>query len=87
LIGVPSTNALLAPCVVVGDDPIAIAHRYAKRAGGAILVGDDRDAVLFEARAIGAAPLLPAHSFEGTAPVLYLARDDEEADRLGLSRL
>ena len=94
IVGIPDGVTLLGACVIVerGDNVFDIAARHAMRAGGAILVGhDDRAASLvsFEARAIGAAAMLPAHKFDGdlAAPVIYIADDDDDASRLGLPRL
>lgn len=93
IIGAPDAVTLLGACVIVdgSDNAFDIAARHAARAGGAILVGhDDRAASLvsFEARAIGAAAMLPAHKYDGdlAAPVIYIAIDDDDADRLGLPR-
>ena len=94
IIGTPDAVTLLGACVIVdgSDNAFDIAARHAGRAGGAILVGhDDRAAALvsFEARAIGAAAMLPAHKYDGDldAPAIYIATDEDEADRLGLPRL
>jgi hypothetical protein len=94
LIGEPGAIPLLGACVVIapGDEPIAaIAERSLPRIGGAILAasGDpDRAALLFEARAYGAAPMLRAVL---DAPprdaAIFVIDDTELADRLGLPRL
>ena len=93
LVGIPHVIALLGACVIVErGSAVDIATRHASRAGGAILVGhDDRASaeVCFEARALGAAAMVPASKFDGDsrAPVIYVADDDDDANRLGLPRL
>jgi len=92
LVGTPNVIALLGACVIVErGGAVDIATNHASRAGGAILVGhDDRTSaeVCFEARAIGAAAMLPASKFDGdaSAAVIYVADDEGEANRLGLPR-
>jgi hypothetical protein len=74
LVGVPDTNALLGACVIVTTDPLAAARRHASRAGGAILVGypdRTRAEVCLEARAIGAAPMLPAALYGDGSPAVH----------------
>jgi hypothetical protein len=93
LVGEPGAIALLGPCIAVaGDEPlVAIAERCLAHVGGAILAADgepDRAALLLEARARGAAPMLRA--ILDTAPAdaaIFVVEDDQLADRLGLPRL
>ena len=93
LVGAPAIIAVLGACVIVerGASAIDLAAQHAARAGGAILVGHDERTsaeVCFEARAIGAVAMLPASKFDGevNAPVIYVADDDDDAERLGLPR-
>ena len=95
LVGEPGVVALLGPCVVVaGDEPLTtVAEQCLARVGGAILAahGDaDRAALLFEARAHGAAPMLrPAARLDAapSEPAIFVVGDAELADRLGVPRL
>ena len=95
LVGEPGSVALLGPCVAVaGDEPLAaVAERCAPQVGGAILVGRDgadRDDVLFEARARGAAAMLRApHDIDGipNLPAIFVVGDAGLADGLGVPRL
>jgi hypothetical protein len=93
LVGEPSTVSLLGPCfVVAGDEPLAeLAERYRERVGGAILAahGDpDRGALVFEARAYGAAAMLRvALAAAPREPAIFVVDDPELADRLGVPRL
>jgi hypothetical protein len=80
--------------VVAGDEPLAdVAERYRSRVGGAILVArDDADlaALVFEARACGAAPMLRTSvSLEAapSEPAIYVVADTGVADRLGIPSL
>jgi hypothetical protein len=93
LVGTPSIIAVLGACVIVQRNASAIdlANQHAARAGGAILIGHDERTsaeVCFEARAIGAVAMMPASKFDGevNAPVIYVADDDDDAERLGLPR-
>jgi hypothetical protein len=94
VVGEPGPVALLGPCVAVseGDEPlIAVAERCLARIGGAILAAHgepDRAALLFEARARGAAPMLRAAPEVALIDVaIFVIRDADLADRLGLPRL
>jgi hypothetical protein len=95
LIGEPGTGSLLGPCLAVaGDEHItAIAERCLARVGGAILAAHgepDQAALLFEARAYGAAPMLrrPAGlAAVPSVPAIFVVADSELAEQLGLPRL
>jgi hypothetical protein len=95
LVGEPGTVALLGPCVVVaGDEPLTqVAEPCLARVGGAILVardGADRAALLFEACAYGAAPMLRIEARFDAAPsepAIFVIGDAELAERLGIPRL
>lgn len=95
LFGEPGDVALLGPCVVVaGDEPLAaVAERCLPHVGGAILVAHDGAALtelLFEARALGAAPLLRAAATAESAldaPAIFVAGDEALAAHLGIPRL
>jgi hypothetical protein len=93
LVGEPGPVALLGPCLVVaGDEPLtAVAERCLARVDGAILAahGDpDRSALLFEARARGAAAMLRAAlAAPPSEAAIFVIEDAELADRLGLPRL
>jgi hypothetical protein len=93
MVGEPGPAALLGPCVVVaGDEPLAaVAERCLGRVAGAILAahGDpDRAALLLEARARGAAPMLRAVLVAPPSDAaIFVLGDAELADRLGLPRL
>jgi hypothetical protein len=95
LVGEPGTVALLGPCVAVaGDEPLAtVAERCAPQVGGAVLVAHDtadRDDVLFEARARGAAAMLRAPAGVDAlpgVPAIFAVADVELADRLAVPRL
>jgi len=95
LVGEPGTVALLGPCIVVaGDEPLTqVAEPCLARVGGAILAARDdadRAALLFEARAYGAAPMLRAPASLDAAPTeaaIFVVGDADLADRLGVPRL
>jgi hypothetical protein len=93
LIGAPGSAALLGPCVVVaGDEPlIEVAERCLARVNGAILVAHgepERTALLLEARARGAAPMLRlAGTTLPSEPAIFVVSDAEFADHLGVPRL
>jgi hypothetical protein len=94
LIGAPGPVALPGPYVVIaGDEPLlAIAAQCLPRVGGAILAAHDgieRAALLREAPAYGAVPLLRlAAPLEAPRdPAIYVVGDPELAERLGLPRL
>lgn len=93
LVGEPGSSALLGPCLAVaGDEPLAeVAERCLARIGGAILIAHDKadlGALVVEARACGAAPMLRA-VLDGvpTAPAIFVIDDAELAEQLGLPRL
>jgi hypothetical protein len=93
LVGEPGSSALLGPCLAVaGDQPLAaLAERCLIRIGGAILIAHDKadlGALVLEARACGAAPMLRA-VLDGvpTAPAIFVIDDAELAEQLGLPRL
>jgi len=93
VVGEPGPVALLGPCLVVaGDEPLAaIAERCLASVGGAILAAHgepDRAALVFEARARGAAALLRAAiDAVPSESAIFVIDDAELADRLGLPRL
>jgi len=93
LVGRPGSVTLLGPCVVIaGDEPlVAVAERYAPQVGGAILAATGepvRAALVLEARARGAAPMLRAVLDAAPADAAIFVIDDAElAERLGLPRL
>ena len=95
LVGDAGVIALLGPCCVVADGPLApIAARCRATLGGAILVaadGADPTEVLLEARAIGASPMLRITHDDldraPTDPAILVVADESLADLLGLPRL
>jgi hypothetical protein len=93
LVGRPGSVTLLGPCVVIaGDEPlVAVAERCARQVGGAILAATGepaRAALVLEARARGAAPMLRA-VLDAAPPdaAIFVIDDAELAERLGLPRL
>jgi hypothetical protein len=93
LVGRPGSVTLLGPCVVIaGDEPLAaVAERCAPQVGGAILAATGepaRAALVLEARARGAAPMLRAVLDAAPSDAAIFVLDDAElAERLGLPRL
>jgi hypothetical protein len=95
LVGIPGPIALLGPCIVVaGDEPLsAIAERCLSRVGGAILVADpdaELAALVFEARAYGAAAMLRTDLPEPTTsrdPVIFVVDDGDLAEEFGIPHL
>jgi hypothetical protein len=93
LVGEPGPVALLGPCVVVaGDEPLTtIAERCLTQINGAILAArgePDCSALLFEARARGAAAMLRATLTAPPADAAIFVIDNADlAERLGIPRL
>jgi hypothetical protein len=96
MIGMPGVVSLLGPCTIVAAGPLTIiAEACASSIGGAILAahdGVDPHALVDEARAYGAAPMVRitaatlAH-VPLDQPIILVADDDRTADQLGLPRL
>jgi hypothetical protein len=96
LVGRPGTQALSGPRVVVSRVPLSIAAETCLAAvGGAILAAYDHPdpgALLREARAYGAVPLVRAselagHPVENDEPLLLAVDDEASATLLALPRL
>ncbi|CAN5919331.1 hypothetical protein BH11MYX3_BH11MYX3_45470 [soil metagenome] len=95
MFGSAGAAALLGPCVVVSDEPLAVlAQRYLATVGSAILAAHpDCDPVelFLEARARGAVPMLRFTSPDlvelPTEPVVLVVTDDAVAEQLGVPRL
>ncbi len=95
LVGEPGLVALLGPTVVVaGPGPLAtIAETCLASVGGAILAAHpdaDRDELLLEARARGAAPMfrmVGAVDEMPSEPMILVVADAVTADQLAIPRL
>ena len=96
MIGAPGVVSLLGPCTLVASGPLAIvAEACLSSIGGAILAADDDadpQALVAEARAYGAAPMLRATAAVLGAipvdqPVILVADDEVIAAQLGVPRL
>jgi hypothetical protein len=107
LVGTPGAMSLLGPCVLVAAGPLHIvAEACVSSIGGAILAAhdsahesardaarnDDPHALIAEARAYGAAPMLRARAgvlaqLPVDQPLILVADDDRTANELGLPRL
>ena len=96
LVGEPGVMTLLGPCAVVATDGslVAIAERLLASVGGAILAAHadaDREELLVEARARGAAPLLRLSPGElerlPVVPMIVVAADEQLVEALGVPRL
>ena len=90
LVGEPGTVSLLGPCAVVAahDVPLVpFAERFLGAVGGAILVGNGLgDAVLLEAQARGAVPMIRTRDVI-EQPMIIVADSEHAADQLGLPRI
>jgi hypothetical protein len=89
LVGTAGAISLLGPCVVVAPHgPLGVvAGACLPLAGGAILAADDHepaDAVIFEARAYGAVPMLRTIT---SATAIVVVDSEAAADASGLPRL
>ena len=92
LVGTPGPIAVLGPCAIIGDGDLhALAESLIPRAATAILVahpGAEPSALLLEARARGAVPLVRAAAIDlarfADEPVIVVVADAHAAEQLGI---
>jgi hypothetical protein len=90
LVGQPGPVSLLGPCAVVAPADISLAElaeRFLGQVGSAILAGYEHaavDAIVLEARAHGAVPMVRTPVAD---PAIIVAASERAADELGLPRI